>query len=161
MTTWAPISVSNGLYEISDSGEIRNIRTGKVIKQRKDKDGYMLADVRKGRLDRVTVKVHRAVALAFIPNPNGKPEINHLNGIRSDNRLENIEWSTVSENRAYSYKLGRAVGNERAVIAVKDTEILEFTSIKDAERKGFNRNSIYHCINGVYKHHHGYEWRYA
>lgn len=161
MATWMPIAASNGMYQVSDLGEVRNATTGKIIRQRKDRDGYMLVDVRKGRLERVTLKAHRVVAEAFLPNPENKPEVNHLSGVRHDNRLENIEWSTVSENRAYSYKLGRVVGNERAIVAVKGDELLNFKSLKEAERKGFNRNGIYHCINGVYKHHHGYEWRYA
>jgi hypothetical protein len=161
MATWMPIAVSNGMYHVSDMGEVRNAATGKIIRQRKDKDGYMLVDVRKGRLEKVTLKAHRVVAEAFLPNPEGKPEVNHLNAVRHDNRLANIEWSTVSENRAYSYKMGRGVGNERAIVGVKGDEVLSFTSLKEAERNGFNRNGIYHCINGVYKHHHGYEWRYA
>lgn len=76
--------------------------------------------------------------------------------------MENLEWCTCSMNRIHSFRvLGRVVGNERALVAVKGGEVLTFSSMKEAERNGFSRTGMYNCINGNYKHHHGYEWRYA
>jgi hypothetical protein len=70
---------------------------GGIRKQSIDKDGYKLISIWKNNKQK-TYKVHRLIANAFIPNPNNKPEINHINCIKSDNKIENLEWVTKSEN---------------------------------------------------------------
>ena len=57
-------------------------------------------------LDRKSIKVHRMVAELFIPNPNNLPHINHKNGLRNDNRVENLEWITPGDNQRHAYKMG-------------------------------------------------------
>ncbi len=81
-------------YEISNEGRVKsNIKTSLILKGGYDKDGYHILLLYKDK-KRVTRKVHRLVAEAFIPNPNNYPIINHINGIKNDNRVENLEWST-------------------------------------------------------------------
>lgn len=110
-----------GIYQISNLGNIKSIfrfvnvrRTNiifkmpikeKIIKTRKDKDGYVICTIYKNNI-RKDYKVHRLVAEAFIPNLENKPQVNHINGIKDDNRLENLEWSSPSENINHSYKYG-------------------------------------------------------
>ena len=111
---WHPIQGWNGLYEVSNLGRIkslqRQIAAGprkyvsreRIMKQRSDKDGYQLVDLHnQGNV--VTFKVHRLVAEAFIENPQEKPQVNHKDGNRANNLLQNLEWVTDSENKYHRY----------------------------------------------------------
>lgn len=146
-------------YQVSDTGQVRNSRTGRLLKPRRDTDGYLLVDLWIG--GKKTVKVHRAVATAFLQE-NGKQQVNHINGDRADNCVSNLEWATPGENIRHSFRqLGRKSGNERAVIAEKAGSRLTFASVLDAARAGFNRRGIHNCLNGTYNQHKGFQWRYV
>lgn len=122
---WVPINGFEGIYEVSGRGRFRSIgRVTKVTGNRRfdhttletkfimgsvGGDGYVALTLRKDKRS-CKMKAHRAIALAFIPNPENKPFINHKNGIRTDNRLENLEWCTPSENIFHSY---RVLGNRK------------------------------------------------
>lgn len=78
---------------------------GRFLKPAKDKNGYLKITVSK-QGKRKTISIHRLVAMAFIPNPEDKPTVNHINGIQSDNRVENLEWATHKEQKEHSIKTG-------------------------------------------------------
>lgn len=82
----------NPLYEANEMGENRRKRKKYYPKTRYDKNGYI-----KIRISNKEYLAHRIIALTFIPNPDNKPEVNHKNSIRDDNRVENLEWCTCSE----------------------------------------------------------------
>lgn len=101
-----------GDYEISNYGNFRNSNTKFIIKGNKLKNGYVQVNswykqTRKHHL------LHRLIAISFINNPFNKPCVNHINGIKDDNRLENLEWVTQSENIIHSFKMGLSYNSEK------------------------------------------------
>ena len=101
-TEWRDIPGYEGLYKVSNTGIVYGFSKNKTIKAFPDKDGYLKLNLYKkgddGRSKRRSWAVHRLVALAFIPNPENKPQIDHINGNKSDNRVENLRWATGKEN---------------------------------------------------------------
>ncbi len=91
-------------YEVSDLGRVRNLETGYIFTLQFDTNGYAAVSLR-GDVNK-RHSVHRLVAEAFLPNPDRKRTVNHINGVKTDNRLENLEWATHSENNQHSYDTG-------------------------------------------------------
>lgn len=84
-------------YEASTAGEIRNIKTGRILKQRIDSNGYKLVDIQIEKQNR-TFKAHRLIAEAFLGPGKERWQVDHINRIRSDNSIENLRWVTTFEN---------------------------------------------------------------
>lgn len=141
--TWKKIE-SHPMYEVSTDGQVRSIdrfvknkkmgkgdvtrfRKGKILKPSKDKNGYLGLTLCDSGDRYVKAKVHRVVAQAFIPNPENKAEVNHLNGIKWDNRVDNLEWSTRSENHIHArQELGVLIGENHWNYKKKDVLDLNF-----------------------------------
>lgn len=98
---WKDVQGYEGRYQVSDTGEVRNARTLLVLRSRPDRDGYRLVSLWRGSpVEKQDLKVHRLVLLAFTgPAPRGKPECDHINRIRDDNRHSNLRWASISMNR--------------------------------------------------------------
>lgn len=99
-----------GLYQITDDGRVYSIRKDKYLKPRKDKDGYLLVNLYKDK-KQYTRKVHRLVAEAFIDNPEGKSDVNHIDCQRDNNSVSNLEWVTHRENIIYQAEQGHLFPN--------------------------------------------------
>ena len=99
---WKSIKGYEGHYFVSNLGSVKtnnHYGSGKdaILKPAKDNKGYLRVSLTKDKILK-TYKVHRLVALAFIENPNNKPYVNHIDGNRANNHVENLEWVTPSEN---------------------------------------------------------------
>ena len=113
-STWKPIKGYEGLYEVSDKGQVRSLDRinhrgtkykGRILRNRNTPNGYYAVMLSKNGIEKIYT-VHRLVATTFIPNPENKEEINHKDGNKKKNILENLEWVTRSENVKHAYKTG-------------------------------------------------------
>lgn len=107
----------NGLYGFSDDGTVTSFRfpqSPRVLKQWPDDDGYMRVFIFPKPKQRIMVVVHRAVAELFVPGQRAGLQVNHKNGIKTDNRAENLEWVTPRQNTIHGWRvLGRKVSQEQ------------------------------------------------
>lgn len=104
---WKDIIGYEGYYKVSNFGRVKSIYAmgGLILKQRKQNSGYLIVHLYKEKT-REAKTVHRLVSKAFIPNPENKPHVNHLDGDKSNNKLDNLDWCTQSENIKHAYKYG-------------------------------------------------------
>ena len=112
MREWSEIPGFEGQYEVSNDGIVRSWRYGKkhlesprILRQKTDKYGYLTVTLQRDGEKRYFT-VHRLVAAAFVPNPKGKPQVNHKNGIKKDNSFEDLEWATNAENIRHAFDTG-------------------------------------------------------
>lgn len=102
---WRPVVGFEGIYEVSSLGEVRTVLTGhcrlRKIK-RNHRTGYDFIQLHRRGEKPLTRNVHRLVAEAFIPNPDNLPQVNHINEVKTDNRVENLEWITAHDNNEHS-----------------------------------------------------------
>ena len=116
---WKDVPGYETYYQISTFGNVRSLDRyyngrnlkGKLLKLSPNKFGYLRFTAKKDNITK-TLHVHRIVLLTFNPI-NEEKQVNHINGIKSDNRLENLEWCTDSENKIHAYKIGLMVGGNK------------------------------------------------
>lgn len=166
---WKDIPNYEGLYQASNLGKIKNKKTNKVLAKRYDHSGYLSVLLyKRGKYE--TKKVHRIIAKIFIPNPKNKPQVNHINGKKDDNNINNLEWVTCQENIIHSYKTGIKTNPkyekhpEAKKVCQYDLQgnlIKIYGSISQArDENNFNSSHIVACCKNKQKTSNGYIWRY-
>ena len=162
---WKDIDEFEGLYQVSNLGNVKSLNyrhTGKerILKPLTDKYGYLFVTIYKnGKLK--NYKIHRLVAKAFIPNPDGKPEVNHKDENKINNCVDNLEWMTSKENINYGTRNERI--SKLVLQFTKNGEFVkEWLSMHQIERElGFANSSISECCNEKRKTAYGYIWKFA
>ena len=171
---WKSIAGYEGLYEVSDMGRVKSLNynhTGKekILKPQNDKYGYLMVGLYKDG-DGKMLKVHRLVAEAFIPNPQGFKTVNHKDEGKTNNTVSNLEWMSVKDNNNYGTRNKRVSEtqindkNKSKAVQMFDRQgnlLAIFPSTMEAERiTGIANQSISRCCNGKLKSAGGYVWRY-
>ena len=161
---WRPISGYEG-YEVSNLGRVRSLKFGKIrILKPSETKGYFHVALFKDGI-RKQFKVHRLVAMAFIPNPNNFPQINHRNEITTDNRVENLEWCNASYNSNFGSRIDRIKKKQEKTVyqySIDGTLIKIWRSASEIQRStGMSQSFITDTCNDKHKLAYGYIWSYT
>lgn len=185
---WKEIPGCNGLYFANELGQIKSadipvdfiarnrrikyIKKGRILKPVKNSHGYFCVSIYTNGKHKA-VNIHRLVALTFIPNPEIKPQINHIDGNKENNVVSNLEWVTARENLLHAFRTGLNPGgrpwagkfgalhcNSKAVImcSMDGEEIKEYESVSLARKE--HGSHVSDCLNGRRKSCGGYKWKY-
>ena len=153
MEEWKDVEGYEGLYQVSNQGNVRSLRTNKILKPM-IWHGYAYVNF---TIDNIVnhKSIHRLVAEAFIPNPDNKPQVDHINTVKEDNRSCNLRWVTALENASNVITVSRRFDNhiDESKPVYQYTTNGEFVSmyksVREAERKTMTNNSnILKCCNG-------------
>ena len=158
---WKDVVGYEGIYLVSDIGRFKNVSTSRIfIGTLPNDNDYYRTVLTKNKKEKAFL-VHRLVAFAFIPNPEGKPIINHKNGKKTDNRVENLEWCTYQENVIHSIKMTIDVENKgithRKVINRINGEV--YRSVGEAMvLTNYSYGCFYQMLNGKNKNNTDFEF---
>lgn len=164
---WRQVKGYEGLYEVSSLGNVRSVdrvikysngtsnhHKGRLLKLGCNHRGYPMAMLSKKNKQR-NIAVHRLVAEAFICNPENKPTVNHISGVKSDNRVENLEWNTWEENERHSQETGlKPRGEAHPNSKLNKTKVSEIrrlypsmTQVELGMKYGVNHRTIGNILN--------------
>ncbi len=169
----------NGLYEVSNLGNVRSLKYRRqkeigsntrkhLLKPSKHKDGYLMVVLTKNKKQKLKY-VHRLVAEAFILNPNNYLEVNHKDGTKDNNDINNLEWCTRLDNIKHVYtnnlkRLGKYLYNARSVCQydLEGNFVTRYDTQAEACRKTkIHQGEISKCCRGLRNKAGGYIWKYA
>lgn len=145
---WKTIEETNGEYQVSDTGLVRTTKTGRILRPAVSRHGYEIVCLFKMDRER-RYRVHRLVAMAFIPNPDNLPQVNHIDGNKRNNHVENLEWVTNEQNMHHAKEHGLRAGHEQFCASKRKRVIA--TNIETGERIAFE--SILAAVKGIGTNH--------
>lgn len=166
---WKDISGFEGLYQVSNFGRVKSFykhkthAPGSVIQGSINTKGYQCVNLYK-KDNKASKRVHQLVAQAFIDNPENKPQVNHIDGVKTNNRVDNLEWCTNTENSHHAFRTGlikplKGESNGRAKLTEKDVIIIRALHQEGVDYKILTKvfpvnNATMHKIisNQLWKH---------
>lgn len=119
MENWKDVPNYEGLYQVSDLGRIKSNYNNRILKPSYDRYGYARFSATKNKKQK-TLRIHRLVGELFIVNSNNLPQLNHKDGIKTNNCKDNLEWSTDSDNKLHAYATGLMIGGNEHSKVKKD-----------------------------------------
>lgn len=154
MSEWRPCVGYEGRYEVSDAGEVRNARNGRLRKQRLSDRGYPEVF-----LEKKTWRVHRLVALAFVPNPENLPTVNHIDRVKANNAKTNLEWASNLDNHRHSADKFLVMSNPNKPFRLSVDDVADIrAALRAGARKedlakqyGVNPTTIYRINSGKHR----------
>ena len=168
MEIWKPVKDYEGLYEVSNNGNVRSVDRmvkhskgglrlykGRLMKPYLNSDGYRMVKISKNGVGKIK-RVNRIVAETFIPNPYNLATVNHKDENKLNDSVENLEWMSLSDNIRYS--CCKSINQ----LTINDEFIRTWESASDVNKElNFNTSNILRCCKGKRKSAHGYKWCYV
>lgn len=170
---WKDVEGYEGKYKISNQGKVKSLNyrghgVEALLKPKTDKDGYLEVRLCVNNVSRY-VRVHRLVASTFIENDCDKPQVNHINEVKDDNRVENLEWMTNKENVNHGTATKRRSNTmtkykDIVGVNVETGKVIRFSTVNEAGENGFSTSVIRGILNGSkrgkysMKTNKGYKW---
>lgn len=158
---WSDIKGYEGYYRISNTGKIYSIKSNIMLKQSNSNKGYHSVKLQRNGIKKM-YRVHRLVAMTFIPNPTGLLEVNHIDEDKSNNLVTNLEWMSHTDNVNHGTRNKRASNslkesNKRPILAIfKNGVTKEYSSANECARiLGLSAGNINSVIRGIRNHTHG------
>lgn len=169
---WKDVVGYEGFYQVSNLGNVKSLSrlvymkrnncyktiSERILVSTLNKQGYLQVNLSvKGK--RKNKRINRLVAESFIPNPENKPQVNHIDEIKTKNLLSNLEWATPKENSNHGSKIQNSLkpiiqSNKNGI------ELRQFKSATEASLNGFDGTAISKCCNGIIKTHKGFKWSF-
>ena len=168
---WKDIDGFDGIYQVSNLGEVKSLISNKILSPSKKRNGYLQVTLFKEG-DRKYCLIHRLVAIAFIDNPFDLPQVNHIDECKTNNCVWNLEWCSEKYNTNFGTGIERQVnkrkdkfklGNNKRALKCRCIETnIEYECIKSAsEATGITEGNISRCCRGIRKSAGGYHWEYV
>ena len=170
---WKPVRNYEGYYDVSDTGLVRSITRyvpdvshgrrvvrGKIMQQTEGANGYPVVNLHKFGVSSV-IPVHRLVAEAFLDNPHDFPTVNHKDGNKANNSVDNLEWASYSDNNTHALRHNLRSPKSNPVLQIDKNGLVlaAYNSVTDASRQtGISRGMISHAAHGRAKYAGGFVW---
>lgn len=158
---WKDCKGYDGRYQISNLGRVWSVVSQRYLDGTKDRDGYLqvFLTARNGKSKKEFI--HRLVALVFLPNPEGLPQVNHIDENKQNNSVENLQWVSIKANANHGTRNNRiSKANSKPIYCVELDKI--FYGTREAERiTGINHSGISRACRGIQLTAGGFHWQFA
>lgn len=168
---WKDVVGYEGLYVVSNYSRVASLpryrASGRIMKLSMSSWGYYCLCLRKNNTSRKEY-LHRIVAQAWIPNPNNYPQVDHIDGCRTNSSIDNLRWCTLSMNQNYMpARIRKSIAKKQdkskssEVVCLKENEVLKvYSHLSSVADDNHHISSVWKCLVGIKKHHHGLSWKY-